>query len=114
MAEHLDDTIDRASREKWKGETATQPGFYRKRRSRKIRIHGDVVNPCRLIRLPNPAGQTDAHCKLHRARVISELLQLFGPCVPEGWTTYLPLSLIVNPKCAQNPIADRGDGLKNR
>ena len=42
FTEQFNDAVDRAAREKWKGETGVQPCFARGGKTRKVLIYGDV------------------------------------------------------------------------
>src|SRR5207249_6972950 len=95
--------------EKRKGETAPQSRFFCRSRARKILVHRYIVNPGRLIRFPNPAGQAFPHSELNCLGKLSELLQIFRAGLPESPAAQPPDRFIINPKAAQRPIADRSD-----
>ena len=110
----LNDAVDGASGKKWKGETTAQSRLFCRGRARKIFVYRYIVNPSRLIRFPNPAGQAFAHSELNCLGKLSELLQIVRACFPKSTTAQSADRLVINPEGAEHPIADRSDRLQNR
>ena len=110
----LNDAVDGASGKEWKGETTAQSRFFCRGRARKIFVYRYIVNPSRLIRFPNPAGQAFAHSELNCLGKLSELLQIVRACFPKSTTAQSADRLVINPEGAEHPIADRSDRLQNR